>query len=113
MLFGDGTFPIWTVYLKAVETWEEPGPGTRSALQTVSTDGSVERALSQAVDALRRWDLSDLDRLPEGRGNLGRTRPGDAVGPADRLYRRERGTCTVPGGRCSSAMGPFRSGPST
>ena len=47
----------WNIYLKAAATWGEPGPQTRSALQSVSTGGSVERALSQAVDVLRRWDL--------------------------------------------------------
>ena len=54
----DASDADWPVYLKAVETWEEPGPRTRSALQTVSTGGSVEAALSQAADALRRWDVS-------------------------------------------------------
>ena len=54
----DASDADWPVYLKAVETWEEPGPRTRSALQTVSTGGSVERALSQAADVLRLWDLS-------------------------------------------------------
>lgn len=53
----DASDADWTVYLKAVETWEEPGPRTRSALQSVSTGGSVERALSHAIDALRRWEL--------------------------------------------------------
>ncbi len=54
----DASDADWPVYLKAVETWEEPGPRTRSALQTVSAGGSTEGALSQAADALRRWDLS-------------------------------------------------------
>jgi aminoglycoside phosphotransferase family enzyme/predicted kinase len=54
----DASDADWSVYLKAVETWEEPGPRTRAALQTLSTGGSVERALSQAADALRRWDLA-------------------------------------------------------
>jgi predicted kinase len=54
----DASDADWTVYLKAAETWEDPGPRTRSALQFVSTGGSMEQALSQAVDALRLWDLS-------------------------------------------------------
>ena len=54
----DASDADWTVYLKAAETWEGPGPRTRSALQTISTGGSLNRALSEAVDALRRWDLS-------------------------------------------------------
>jgi aminoglycoside phosphotransferase family enzyme/predicted kinase len=54
----DASDADWAVYLKAVETWEEPGTRTRSAVQTVSTGGSVERALSQAVDVIRRWDLT-------------------------------------------------------
>lgn len=55
----DASDADWPVYLRAVETWEEPGPRTRSALQTVSTGGSVEAAFSQAANALRRWDLAD------------------------------------------------------
>jgi predicted kinase len=53
----DASDADWPVYLKAAEAWEEPGPRTRSAVQTVATGGSVERALSQAVEALRLWDL--------------------------------------------------------
>jgi predicted kinase len=55
----DASDADWPVYLRAVETWEEPEPRTRSALQAVSTGGSVEGALSQAADALRRWDVSN------------------------------------------------------
>ena len=55
---GDASDADWAVYLKAAETWEDPGPRTRSALQFVSTGGSVEQALSQAVDVLRLWDFS-------------------------------------------------------
>jgi len=54
----DASDADWPIYLKAVETWEEPGPRTRSAVLTVSTGGTVEAALSQAADALRRWDVS-------------------------------------------------------
>lgn len=55
----DASDADWNVYLKAAETWEEPGPRTRSALQSVSTGGSVERALAQAVDVIRSWALID------------------------------------------------------
>jgi aminoglycoside phosphotransferase family enzyme/predicted kinase len=50
---GDASDADWPVYLKAAETWEEPGLRTRSALQTVATGGSVEDALSQAIEVLR------------------------------------------------------------
>ena len=56
---GDASDADWPVYLKAAEAWEEPGPRTRSALQTVATGGSEERALSQAVEVLRLWNLYD------------------------------------------------------
>lgn len=54
---GDASDADWPVYLKAADTWEEPGPRTRPFLQTVATGGSVEHALSQAVEVLRVWDL--------------------------------------------------------
>lgn len=50
---GDASDADWPVYLKAAATWEEPGPRTRSALQTVATGGSVERALCGAAEVLR------------------------------------------------------------
>jgi aminoglycoside phosphotransferase family enzyme/predicted kinase len=53
----DASDADWAVYLKAVEAWEGPSPRTRSALQSVSTGGSVEGAFSQAADALRLWGL--------------------------------------------------------
>jgi aminoglycoside phosphotransferase family enzyme/predicted kinase len=56
---GDASDADWSVYRKAAEAWEEPGPFTRSVLQTIATDGTVEQALGQAVEALRRWGLSD------------------------------------------------------
>lgn len=54
----DASDADWSIHQKAAEMWEEPGPRTRSALQTVSTGGSMEGVLSQAADALRRWDLT-------------------------------------------------------
>jgi aminoglycoside phosphotransferase family enzyme/predicted kinase len=53
----DASDADWTVYLKAVETWEGAGTRTRSALQAVSTGGSMEGALAQAVDVLRLREL--------------------------------------------------------
>jgi aminoglycoside phosphotransferase family enzyme/predicted kinase len=53
----DASDADWTVYQKAVETWEEPSPRTRSALQSVRTGGSAEGAVAQAVDVLRLWGL--------------------------------------------------------
>jgi SAM-dependent methyltransferase len=47
----------WSMYLKAVETWEEPGPQTRSVLRTVSTSRSVEDAVLHAAKVLRLWGL--------------------------------------------------------
>jgi aminoglycoside phosphotransferase family enzyme/predicted kinase len=54
----DASDADWAIYLKAVGAWEESGLRTRSAIQSVSTGGSLERALSQAVNLLRRWDLT-------------------------------------------------------
>ena len=52
----DASDADWSVYVKAAESWEEPGPRTASVLQAVDTGGSVERAMSQAIDALRQWE---------------------------------------------------------
>ncbi len=50
---GDASDADWPVYLKAGKAWEEPGPRTRPAQQTVATGGSVEDALSQATEVLQ------------------------------------------------------------
>ncbi len=55
---GDASDANWNVYLKAAESWEEFGPRTRSHVQSVFTGGSVERALSEAIDTLRPWELA-------------------------------------------------------
>jgi aminoglycoside phosphotransferase family enzyme/predicted kinase len=47
----------WSVYELAAEGWEEPSVRPHSALQIIDTGGSVEHAISQAIDALRQWDL--------------------------------------------------------
>jgi hypothetical protein len=54
---GDASDADWSIYLKAAAAWEEPGPRTRSALQAVATGGSVEVALSQAIEFLRQREL--------------------------------------------------------
>lgn len=53
----DASDADWSVYLRAVESWEEPGPRAQSVLRTIDTGGSVEYSMSQAIDALRQWSL--------------------------------------------------------
>jgi aminoglycoside phosphotransferase family enzyme/predicted kinase len=53
----DASDADWSVYLRAVESWEEPGPRTQSVLRTIDTGGSVEYSMSQAIEALRQWSL--------------------------------------------------------
>jgi aminoglycoside phosphotransferase family enzyme/predicted kinase len=54
---GDASDADWSVYLQVAENWEEIGGFTRSALQTISTEGSPEQVLSRALDALRQSGL--------------------------------------------------------
>ena len=93
----DASDADWTVYLKAVETWEEPGPRTRSALQTVSTGGSVEGALSQAADALRLWDAFRLRGAVSARVRAGRA--GAEGEPPWRMESSWRRSDAIPGSR--------------
>jgi aminoglycoside phosphotransferase family enzyme/predicted kinase len=53
----DASDADWTVYRKAADIWEEPGPRTRLALQTVATGGNMDHSFSKAVEVLRLWDL--------------------------------------------------------
>jgi predicted kinase len=53
----DASDADWSVYLRAVESWEEPGPRAQSVLRTIDTGGSVEYSMSQAIEALRQWSL--------------------------------------------------------
>lgn len=53
----DASDADWSVYRKAAETWEEPGPSTRSALRTIATGESVDHALTQAVETLQLWGV--------------------------------------------------------
>ncbi|QDU98882.1 bifunctional aminoglycoside phosphotransferase/ATP-binding protein [Lignipirellula cremea] len=55
----DASDADWSVYLKAQESWEEPGPRTHALLQVLDADGPREQLASQATAALRRRELSD------------------------------------------------------
>jgi aminoglycoside phosphotransferase family enzyme/predicted kinase len=54
---GDASDADWSVYQQVAGSWEEVGEPTRSALQTISTEGSPEQVVTRALNALRRWDL--------------------------------------------------------
>jgi aminoglycoside phosphotransferase family enzyme/predicted kinase len=56
---GDASDADWSVYEKAVETWEELGPETRSRLQTINTGEDLEFALRNTLSMLRKQGLSD------------------------------------------------------
>jgi predicted kinase len=49
----------WSVYEKAVETWEELGPETRSRLQVINTEEALEIVLRKTLAELRQLGLSD------------------------------------------------------
>jgi len=50
---GDASDANWSVYLRAAERWEPPGPLTRPALREIPAGESPEQALSRALDVLR------------------------------------------------------------
>src|SRR5207244_4369973 len=54
---GDVSDADWNVYLRAVQQWQEPGPGSRQALHNISTNGTTEEALTQAATILRELRL--------------------------------------------------------
>jgi predicted kinase len=56
---GDVSDADWSVYEKAVETWEELGAETRSRLQMVNTGKVLELALRNTLSVLRKQGLSD------------------------------------------------------
>jgi predicted kinase len=64
---GDVSDANWSVYLQAVEQWEEPRQRTRRALRTISTDGTIEEALAQAAAILSELGLFERTLL---RGQL-------------------------------------------
>jgi predicted kinase len=55
----DASDADWSVYEKAVETWEQLGPETRSRLQTINTGEAFESALHNTLSVLRQQGLSD------------------------------------------------------
>ena len=56
---GDASDADWSVYKKAVETWEEIGPKTKLQLQTIDTGEALELALHNTLSVLREQALSD------------------------------------------------------
>ncbi|MGE3822137.1 MAG: AAA family ATPase, partial [Isosphaeraceae bacterium] len=54
---GDASDADWEIHRQAAERWEEPADTTRAVIREIATDGSPERALSQALDALRERGL--------------------------------------------------------
>ena len=54
---GDASDADWTIYLRAAETWQEPGDVTRAALRPIITDAVPTKPLDQAVSALREFQL--------------------------------------------------------
>jgi aminoglycoside phosphotransferase family enzyme/predicted kinase len=54
---GDVSDADWSIYLKAVEQWEEPGSQTRRALRSISTNGTSKEAMAQAAIILRELGL--------------------------------------------------------
>ncbi len=49
---GDASDADWSIYLKAAERWEEPGPWAREALREVSTFGPQQQTLARALESL-------------------------------------------------------------
>jgi hypothetical protein len=49
---GDASDADWSVYEQAAAAWEEPGETTRRAMRVVSTEGTPEEALAQALGVL-------------------------------------------------------------
>jgi uncharacterized protein len=55
---GDASDADWEVHRKLATSWEEPGPMTRPITYDISTDGSPEEAVSQAVQILHELQLA-------------------------------------------------------
>ena len=55
---GDASDADWSVYVRAAESWEEPGPGSQSVVQVIDTGGSREDAMSQAMEALHQMNVA-------------------------------------------------------
>lgn len=56
---GDASDADWTIYLRAKDTWHEPGQLTRTRLHTIDTKGSPEHSLHQAQTVLTQAQLMD------------------------------------------------------
>jgi predicted kinase len=54
---GDVSDADWSVYLRAVEQWEEPGPETRQALHIIRTDGTAHEAVAETIKAINELNL--------------------------------------------------------
>lgn len=55
----DASDADWSIYREARRRWDEPGPVTRAASDTIDANGSPQRSLEQAVAALRVASLLD------------------------------------------------------
>lgn len=53
----DASDANWETYQKSEEKWQAPGPLTKRYLHKISTDGSQDRVLSQALAALHEEEL--------------------------------------------------------
>jgi aminoglycoside phosphotransferase family enzyme/predicted kinase len=56
---NDASDADWAIYLGVAKAWEEPGPLTRPALRSISTEGTQEQVFRQALVALRQVGLCD------------------------------------------------------
>jgi predicted kinase len=56
---GDASDADWAVYALLSASWEEPRPTKDMAVQAISTEGSPELALAQALESLRQLGLMD------------------------------------------------------
>jgi predicted kinase len=56
---GDASDADWSVYEKAVATWEDLGPETRSRLKTIHTGDSLELVIRRTLSVLRSEGLTD------------------------------------------------------
>jgi aminoglycoside phosphotransferase family enzyme/predicted kinase len=56
---NDASDADWSIYQRFAARWEEPNPETRRNLRVISTDGTPEHTLSQALELLRELSLWD------------------------------------------------------
>lgn len=54
---NDASDADWSIYQRAAERWEEPGPSTRSATRVIPTDGDPIESFSRALTELRKLGL--------------------------------------------------------